>query len=550
MTVSTSKKFLQQPDRVAALLLTAALVWLHFFFATHAGGLWRDEVNLVNLSGRASFGDMARDSFPVLMPLSVRGWSALGMGRSDEGLRFLGALIGLGLVASLWVSARATRHTPPLLSLTLLALNSTVIVYGDSLRGYGLGSMLMVLTVGAAGAWLRKATPARAGWLALSAVLSVQALYQNAVFVGAICLGSWVVCARRRAGRAALLVLGAGVAAALSLLPYLPILVSGRSSMEVLRTSLRFKYLLENVAVAAGFPLPQYAWVWLLLAVMVVVGAIFRRRSGTSVPQGHDEAADDMRLFAATTLLTGCAGFWGFLWLAGLTTQPWYFVPLLALVAACFDAGLPSLSRLRRVVFLGLVVGTALIAAPVAHHDLSLSRFTNVDRLSRRLTAEASPDDFVLVTPWYCGISFERYFKSPTPWTTLPPLADHSTHRYDLVRSQMQDTNAIQPVLDQVAATLRSGRRVWVVSEAGLMDIPEPGTPSPYHLPPPPLPNWGWSGVPYTLQWVSQTAHFLGNHSRQFERVKDPEPGKQRLTENLDLFVASGWRDSNPTNAP
>jgi hypothetical protein len=550
MAVSSFKVLRQTPEGVAALLLTAVLVWLHFNFATHAGGLWRDEVNLVNLSGRAAFGDMARDSFPVLMPLSVRGWAALGMARRDEGLRFLGALIGLGLVASLWVSARATRRSLPLLSLALLALNSTVIMYGDSLRGYGLGSLLIVLTVGAAGAYLRKATPAQAGWLALGAVLSVQALYQNAVFVGAICLGCGAVCARRRAWRTALPVLGAGAAAALSLLPYVPILVSGRSSMEVLRTSLRFKYLVENVAIAAGFPLSLYAWIWLLLAGIILVGAVFRRRSGRPFPPGHDEAADEMRLFAATTLLAGGAGFVWFLWLAGLTTQPWYFVPLLALAAACFDAGLPSWSRPGRVVFFGSIVGTALIAVPAAHRDLSLGRFTNVDAVSGQLTAAASPDDFVVVTPWYCGISFERYFKSPPAWTTLPPLADHSTHRYDLVRSRMQDTNAIQSVLDQAAATLRSGRRVWVVSEAGLMGIPEPNTPSPYHLPPPPLPKWGWSGVPYALQWSSQAAHFLGNHSRRFERVENPVPDKRRLTEKMDLFVASGWRDVNPTNSP
>jgi hypothetical protein len=192
-----------------------------------------------------------------------------------------------------------------------------------------------------------------------------------------------------------------------------------------------------------------------------------------------------------------------------------------------------------------------LVAIPVAQRDLNHYRFTNVDLWSRQLTAEASPEDYVVVTPWYCGISFNRYFKSSTPWATLPPLGDHSVHRYDLVRIQMQNTNAIQPVLDQITTTLRSGRRVWVVSEAGLMGIPEPGTESPYHLPPPPLPNWGWSGVPYTLEWASQTAHFLGNHSCRFERVKGPATGGLHITENLELFVASGWKDSSqPVSTP
>jgi hypothetical protein len=552
MALAPQKKSWRQPDWVAAILITGIIVWLHFFFAVRAGGLWRDEVNLVNLAGRHSLGDIAKDSFPVLMPLTVRVWMAAGLGRTDEGLRLLGAMIGLGLVAALWASAWMARRSPPLPGLVLMGLNSTVIAYGDSLRGYGLGSLLIVFTMAAACAFLRRSSLARAGWLALFAILSVQALYQNAVFVGVICLGGWVVCLRRRTWRAAMLILAAGLAAALSLLPYLPTLIAGRSSVEVLRTSLHFNYILDNLAVAAGFPFGLYAWVWGLLAILVIAGAVAALGCKMAAPiQLEDNLeAEETRMFAGTVLLAGSAGFTGFLWLVGLPTQPWYYVPLLALVAACFDAGLPSWPRLGRTVFFGSVAATALIAIPVARRDLSVCRFTNVDVLSRRIIAEGSPEDLVVVTPWYCGISFDRYFKSATPWATLPPLADHSVHRYDLVRTQMQNTNAIQPVLDQIAATLRSGRRVWVVSEAGLMGVPEPGTLSPYNLPPPPLPGFGWSGVPYTLEWVSQTAHFLSNHSRRFEPVKIPAPGDLHINENLDLFVASGWQDFSPTNSP
>ena len=535
-----------------AALVSVAILWLHFYFWRNAGGLWRDEVNLVNLSGRASLHDMARDSFPVLMPLLVHGWSVIGLGRNDEGLRLLGALIGLGMVAALWVSAWLTRRSPPLLGLVLLALNSAVVAYGDSLRGYGLGSLLIVLVVGAAGAFLHRSSTMRGAWLALSAVLSVQALYQNAVLVGAICLGCWAVCLRRNAWRAALLILGAGVIAAVSLLPYVSTLIAGRSSVEVLRTDRHFKYILDNLADGTAFPMGKYSYVWLLLAITVIAGgcAVLRHKPGSPVQSGFDGMAEEARLFAGTTLVAAGVGFVGFLWWVGLPTQPWYVVPLLALAVACFDAGLPSLPRLGRVVFFGFVAATTLVAFPVAQRNLNHYRFTNVDLWSRQLAAEASPEDYVVVTPWYCGISFNRYFKSSTPWTTLPPLTDHLVHHYDLVRIEMQNTNAIQSVLDHIALTLRSGRRVWVVSEAGLMYIPDPGTESPYHLPPPPLPNWGWSGLPYTLEWASETAHFLGNHSRQFERVNGPATGGLPVTENLDLFVASGWKDSRQSVSP
>jgi len=82
------------------------------------------------------------------------------------------------------------------------------------------------------------------------------------------------------------------------------------------------------------------------------------------------------------------------------------------------------------------------------------------------------------------------------------------------------------------------------------MDVPEPGTPSPFNLPPPPLKSWGWSSLPYMLEWLSQTAHFLGNHSRQFGRVKTLTSGHLQINENLDLFVAGGWQISVSTNFP
>ena len=229
-------------------LITVAVIWLHFFFLIHAGGLWRDEVNLVNLAGRHSLGDMAKDSFPLLMPLIVRGWSVMGPGHSEAGLRLLGGLIGMGIIAALWAAAWTARRSPPLLGLVLLALNSTFMVYGDSLRAYGLGSLLIVLTARAACAFLQRSSPARAGWLALFAVLSVQALYPNAILVGAICAGSWAVCMRRKTWREAVLILGAGVAAAASLLPYLPTIVAGRSVTDVMRTGLKITHALGNLA--------------------------------------------------------------------------------------------------------------------------------------------------------------------------------------------------------------------------------------------------------------------------------------------------------------
>src|SRR4029077_21038707 len=118
-----------------------------------------------------------------LTPLVVRAWSAAGFGSTDPGLRILGLVIGLFLLFAFWFASLMIRNGAPLLAITLAGLNVTIIRAGDSLRAYGLGSALAVLTL--ALIWRLTCRPSLAvfsGALAV-ALLSVQSLYQNAFFV-------------------------------------------------------------------------------------------------------------------------------------------------------------------------------------------------------------------------------------------------------------------------------------------------------------------------------------------------------------------------------
>ena len=612
----------RQPEWILALAASLAVVGLHFFFLWHAGGFWRDEVNLINLSGRHSLAEMSKDSFPVLMPLLVSAWTAIGLGQTDLSLRLLGTLIGLALPAALWLAAWKIRRSPPLLGLVLLTLNTTVITFGDSLRAFGLGSVLILLTMAAAGWFLKNPTWRRTGILAVAAVLSVQALYQNAVFIAAICFGIWVVCARQKNWRMAVKVLAVGTVAAASLLPYWARIVSLPDAAAALRTGFDPMYVLINFDNAAGFPMEQYTRIWEFFALLVVAygfvllvagerrdgiagngmaqeAPLFGRTtllmalvavagffwfavspatrwwyfplmafaiawcdaptSGSMALTGRKTdrlvkiarvitapAANDMALFAGATLLAAFAGFAGFLWYAALTTEPWYFLPLMALTAVAFELGLPYASRHFRAAVFGFVAVTIVLAIQAAQGDLNW-RFTNVDLVAQRLAKEAGPDDFIIVTPWYCGITFDRYYKGPAAWDTLPPLKDHSIHRYDLVREQMRTHGALQPVLDKMAATLQAGHRVWVV---GRMVIPAPGKPMPPDLPPPPLKYSNWSDQPYSLNWAVRTGIYLSNHSRRFQQVYYSTNANVNFTENLQLNMAEGWNDSTNLESP
>jgi hypothetical protein len=523
-------------------------ICLHAAFLRHAGGLWRDEVNTVNLAGLDSLGEMANDSFPILMALGVRGWLSLGLGRTDAGLRCLGAVVGLGILTSLWLVAWTARRSPPTLSLALFALNGTVIVYGDSLRPFGLGSLLVLLLLAAIWAFLRNPSWIRTGLLAAAAVLAVQALFQNAIFVAAGCAGGWTICCRRRAPAAAAKIMLAALIAGSSLLPYwsriLPLASSSPASgIATLRSEFRPALALANLGKAAGFPLPPYIWIWGFFSLAVVVLAIWawRRESCPSSSLGSTERDNsDLPVLAAVTLLFGLVGFAAFLWWAALPVQPWYFLPPMALAAACFELSVPVLPRRLYCLFMTFITTTALLAFPFAWRQ-SHWRFTNVDLVARRLAAQSVAEDFILVTPWNRGISFARYFHGPSPWETTPPLGDHLKHRYDLLQMQTQAKEVMQPVLAQISTTLRAGNRVWVV--VGGMDIPLAPAPVEADLDPPPLKHTGWSTGPYVRRWTAQATQFLRNHSRRFAEVPLNNPEVINSNEELELWVAEGWQE-------
>ncbi len=547
------RDFLRRSEWLAAVLITVIIAGLHFFFLFHAGGLWRDEVNLINLASRHSVSDMAKDSFPVLMPLLVKGWAAIGFGQSDFGLRFFGTLVGLGIGTVLWLSALATRR-PPLFSLTLFGLNAAVIIYGDSLRGFGLGCLLIMLANVAMVAFLKNPSWPRAAILTASAILSVQVLYQNAVLLAAICLGGWCVCWRWKNFPAAAKIFVAAIAAAISLLPYWHHVAGLSDSNDSLRVGFTPFIAFVKLNQLAAYPLPFFTYVWGLLAYIVIAFNLMALRAHFSKPQMLPEKspADFLPVFTAVTMAAALVGFTAFLWLAERQTEPWYFLPLAAIMAMCFDLGIPAVSLRRwiRMSILAAVVAAAFTEIALAQRNLNL-RFTNVDELARQLNGRAAAQDFVLVTPWFCGISFERYCPSNLIWQTIPPMADHSVHRYDQVFEKMKTPAALEPLFQKITATLQSGHRVWVISSTTNHEwaIPKDSPLSPPALPPPPLPGTGWSTWPYSVNWAAQTAWFLEHNSVEFADTAAVATTNVNRYEALSLFMASGWKIP-PTNSP
>ncbi|MFZ0915941.1 MAG: hypothetical protein WAN04_03530, partial [Candidatus Udaeobacter sp.] len=58
-----------------------------------------------------------------------------------------------------------------------------------------------------------------------------------------------------------------------------------------------------------------------------------------------------------------------------------------------------------------------------------ICRQTNVDFIAAQLSTQVAPNDYVIVHPFFCGVTFQRYYKAAALWTTLPPLEDYTLQR-------------------------------------------------------------------------------------------------------------------------
>lgn len=513
--------------------VTLVVVGLHVLHLRHAGGLWRDEVSSVNVATLPSWGQLwhmiGYDSFPILFYSLVRGWCALGL-RGDFGLRCFGFLVGLLVVAGLWVNTRAFRLGPPCLSLGLVAANSSLLCWGDSIRGYGLGCFFIMLTIGAV--WSLVQSP---GWFwfslaSLAGILSVQSLYQNAFLLLAICAGGFVLCLCRHRPAAGLSVLAAGAPAAVSLLPYLHTIKHAQEWFVLCKLGFHPGIVFSNLFKALGSPLGWVAFIWMGLGGLAIVRGVVAMRN---IRRSAQPGMEDKPLFASLTLVLGLIFFVIFLWSAKLPTQPYHWLPFVCLAAVCLEVALSGCLGGRykwRLVYLLLVVCVPL-SGTIAW---AKGRQTNMDLVAARVEQMAGAGDLVVVYPWYFGISFQRYYKGAAPWTSIPEISDLRFHRYDLVKTRMMEKAPLASVLERIGQTLRSGNRVWIVGafpprKAGETQLPDPA-PAPGSI-------YGWNEQAYNYVWGRQTLEFIARNATKLEVVPIESKDPINNFENVPLLV-------------
>ncbi len=535
-------------EYIVAGLLTVLAVVLHGVFFCHAGGLWRDEINTVNVAQMPTFAEFREftrwDSFPILWPLVLRGYWLLGLGGTDSGLRALGLALGLGAVAALWWQSWTMRRSPPLVSLVLIGLAPTILTWGDSLRAYGFAMLLMILTFALIWRVIEKPTWPRILVAAAVALLSVNAVYYNAVLLLAFCAGAAAVGLRRRDWRLVITILALGAVCAIGVaaINYRHY-TSAAEWNESVKSTFPLTWFFLKFAEAANCSGQYMVWIWLALIVLVLAACLYRWvRPAAAEPAGTQK---DLAVFIITTVIVGALGYLAFLKVVSYITQPWYYISIMAMLAIALDAGLSlavgrgtptaTLLRVARMAMVGILVAVSI--GPVwqwAH-----LRLTNVDLVAQKLEASATRDDLILINPWWPGITFNRYYHGPTPWTTLPALSDLRVHRIDQLRERMAAEHPIDDIKVAVVKTLRSGHKVWLVGGLSWLRQGE----SPGEIAPAPTETYGWQEAPYIETWARQVAFVIQLHATQSPVLEEvPADGPVNPFENEPLIGITGWR--------
>jgi hypothetical protein len=530
--VSVRSETLRWIEYIVGIILSLVAITLLVIRATHAGPLWRDECDSVATATLPSFSEVLRrfqfDSFPLPFVLGLRGYITI-FGNSDASLRLFGALVGVSLLLVGWWSASRLRVDGPVVFLALAVLNPAFLVWGTTVRGYGIGSVMIVFAFAATANFLVNGRTGNAFLMATAFVAAVQCLVSNTALVFAISLSAMGVCFWRGDRRTAVVIAGALGAAALSFLPYVATYFK-MSWHVLLQTHLTFNALWEAFRDSLGARSQVAAVGWLVLLLLGLIPFLMRFPKRTVPP---------LPVFALLVALFSLLGTYIFLKLLSYPPHEWYFLPLVCLLAVAVDLASAILTQTAAVRAVRLIA-CLVVAGGMwwSNWPNLVARQSNVDLIANWLGSQAQAGDLIVVNPWFFGISFNRYYRGNAPWVTVPILSERPIHRYDLLREKMSEQDPLKDLMPRIESVLRNGGRVYLVGGVQLLNEGERAL----VLPPAPGSQYGWSYLPYVVAWSQQLGKFLQAHVETSAEV--PRLAEHvNSGEDIPLWKVEGWHD-------
>ena len=518
---------------MCALLFFCAVLYVN------SGAFWRDELSSVMLAQQPSLADMyaylETDSAPLLFAVLLKLWIGLGPGHSDGGLALAGFLVFAGMLLAFFWTTRTFGIRQPLLGFSLFFFSPLMFFWCTSLRSYGLAALLCMAFSGTV--WRMVARGGREDFLLaiLTAVLCAQANYQASYLILSICLAGSVVCGLRRQPWRAVLILFAGFCAALSLLPYLPVMRRASAWLPLFQSSFDPMRPVVGMLRAVGAGSLWLGGCWVV--VLVILAVLARRLPPTAETRGAapppPTTAPLLPLYGLLVILFSLATLWLFSWKVGHPMNPWYYIPAVAVVACHCDIFMqPLLMRCRgRWFMIGTAAGFMLYQLP-ALYSHSITRRTNMDAVASLITRSATPNDLIVVSPCWLGHAFKYYYRGEVPWLALPYLTGTDIEKPAsgaLLLMSRQGAKACRPACNAIDNTLRNGGRVWVVGGVAksAQGIPEP----------PP----GSDIDSLTCYWATVVGTHLSQHAVSVLPVLLPATTDVLALEALPVHVFETW---------
>jgi hypothetical protein len=531
-------KLIKYAEWLVAILLSATVLFLLIVRSTHAGGLWRDECDSLELARLPTFADVLHNlkftSFPILFPTIVRVFTSL-FGTSDASLRCFGFLVGAALLGVAWFNTRTSHGDVPLILPALIGLNITFLTAGTWIRGYGLGSVLVMLAFGLTGLFVARPTILRLVAMFVCDAAAMQCLYFTAALVPALLLAAFAICILRRQTKWALALCLIAAICAVSYVPKILTYFDIRDWAVALQRPTSPSELWEEFKLACGEPAPFALFGWLAILSLSILGAAWK-----CATRWRSESAgkSNLLLFGSLTIVLAVPMYFVFLWRLHNIPETRYYIALLCLLAAAAQLIIGILCQFNWTRIARLIVVIAITSVlPIFAWPKITERETNLDLLAKGLQQYAHPEDLIIVNRWFLAPGFSWYYNGPARWMTLPELSDKRIHRYDLLKAKMESWDAIADIRSAISQTLQSGNRVWLVGGAQLAQQN-----TPLVLAPSPDPQFGRDSGIYDYAWATQLGAFLQQHVMEGELVLSPAKGINS-NENVPLLIARGWRD-------
>jgi len=510
--------FVKAPfKKVAIIAIFAGLILLHYYRLIHAGALWRDEIStlLVATSNNLvdAYWNQSTDSFPFLFAIFLRVWICLNpfaitIPEQDLWIRTFGALCGLFLGFSMLWPHRKGDFFFPFFTFSLFIFNPMIVVWGDSLRAYGLGSAFLVLFV----YQIQKDVLEDSSKLPLLAAffsfLSVWALYGNVFLIIAVTLSGMLTCLYAGEwGKARNLFL-VGMVSCLSLVLNFPVILRMMQIKDLVDHHIGLMVAIGSLMnfLRAGGPEQIYIWLLGILGFLVGMVCLLLVRNRNNTRQAYSKDA----IFPLLTLFFVILFHFVYVLEIGQVPQVWYFIPPAAIMVFLFDTMLATASRKRHYLKFFLVPIFAFVFSLSFSAKLrTLSQsMTNIDVAVAQISKRSLPHDVLLVADPFQASTALRYAKDDLDvqiWPSCQKYEMRSQGRIPLLALMQNGDDAIRPLLELLMSRLRDGGSVWFL---GCPAIPDPqiNPPSTAQIS---VSSDSWKPGPFLFCWNAQTTAFL-----------------------------------------